>query len=98
MFSSGFKHPKNYQSLRSFLENIVHNRPRGKSIWPAGVEGQIRDDLTGLLLRQSVVHRPVEVIRDLRDVAESNQGANGELFYIRWALRLRVVVELRKLR
>jgi len=36
------------------------------------------DDLPSLLLRQSVIHRPVEVVRDLRNLAGSNQRANRD--------------------
>jgi hypothetical protein len=37
----------------------------------------MRDGLRGLGLRQAVVHRPVEVVRDLRDLAGSYQRADG---------------------
>ena len=36
------------------------------------------DDLRGLRLRQAVVHRPVEVAGQLRHLAGSDQGADGD--------------------
>jgi hypothetical protein len=43
---------------------------------PPGVESQVRDDLSCLLLSQPVVHRPVKMVSDLRDLTRSNQRAD----------------------
>ena len=38
----------------------------------------MRDNLRGLRLCQAVVHRPIEVVRNLRDLAVSNQRADSD--------------------
>ncbi len=38
----------------------------------------MRDDFRGLRLCQAVVHRPIEVVGDLRNLAGSNQGADSD--------------------
>jgi len=38
----------------------------------------MRDDLRSLRLCQAVVHRPIEVVGNLRDLAGSNQGADSD--------------------
>jgi len=60
----------------TFLEDVFHNWQSGKGIRPTGIESQMRDYLRGLRLGQAVVHRPIEVIGNLRDLAGSNQGAD----------------------
>jgi hypothetical protein len=42
-----------------------------------GVEGQVCEHLRGLCLRQAMIHHPVEVIRDLRDVAGGDERTDG---------------------
>lgn len=37
----------------------------------------MRDDLCGLRLGQTTIHRPVQVLRNLRDLAGSSQGADS---------------------
>src|SRR5260370_19096878 len=60
----------------TFLEDILHDRQCRKGIRPTGVEGQLRDSLRGLRLCQTVVHRAIEVVRNLHDLAVSNKGAD----------------------
>jgi hypothetical protein len=59
-------------------QDIFHDRQCGKGIGPTGVERQMRDDLPGLLLRQPVIHRPVQVVCNLRDLARSNQRTDSD--------------------
>src|SRR6266851_3122241 len=62
----------------TFLEYILHDRQCRKGIRPTGVEGQLRDSLRGLRLCQTAVHRAVEVVRNLRDLAVSNKCADRD--------------------
>src|SRR6266851_2916166 len=62
----------------TFFEHILCDRQRREGVRPTDVEGQVRDDLRGLRLRQAVIHRPVEVVGNLRHLAGSNQGADGD--------------------
>ena len=57
---------KSYRSREPLLEDILRHRQGREDIRPPGVERQVRRDLRGLPLCQSVVHRPVQVIRQLR--------------------------------
>lgn len=62
----------------TLLENVLRNRHRGESVWPTGVKGEMRNDFCGLRLTQAVIHRPVEVVRNLRDLTGSNQCADRD--------------------
>src|SRR5258708_30379742 len=62
----------------TFLEDILHDRQCRKGIRPTGVAGQLRDSLRGLRLCQTAVHRAVEVVRNLRDLALSNKCADRD--------------------
>ena len=44
----------------------------------------MRDDLRGLRLRQAIVHRLVEVKRNLRHLARGDQGTDGDKAAIPW--------------
>src|ERR1700730_4774209 len=63
--------------VRTFLENILQDRKCREGIRPTGIEGQVRDHLRSLCLCQAVVHRSIEVVRDLRNLARSNQRAHS---------------------
>ena len=63
--------------MRTFFEDVFHNWQRRKRIWPTDVEGQMHDYLCGLCLCQVVVHRPIEMVRNLRNLAVSNQRADS---------------------
>ena len=54
---------------RAFGEDILGDRQRRERVGPTDIEGKMRHDLRRLLLRQAVIHRPVEVVRDLLDLA-----------------------------
>jgi hypothetical protein len=45
--------------LRPLLEDVLCDRERREDVRPAGVEGEVREDLRGLRLRETVIHRPV---------------------------------------
>jgi hypothetical protein len=63
---------------RTFLETVLCHRERREGIPSTDLEGEMRDDLRGLRLRQAVIHCPVEVVGNLRDLAGSNQGADRD--------------------
>jgi hypothetical protein len=48
----------------------------------------MRDDLPGLLLRQPVIHRPIEVVRDLCDLPGSNQRTDSDRAPVESVLRI----------
>jgi hypothetical protein len=54
----------------TFFEDILCDRERREGVGRPDVEGQVRDDFGCLWLRQAVIHRPVEVIGNLRDLRE----------------------------
>src|SRR5260370_37356400 len=60
----------------TFFEHILCDRQRREGVRPTDVEGQVRDDLRGLRLRQAVIHRPVEVVWHLRDLNGSNPATD----------------------
>src|SRR5436190_527559 len=64
--------------VRTLLEDFPRDRQRREGIRPADVERQMRDDFCGLRLCQAVIHRPVEVIGHLRDLAGSNERAHRD--------------------
>src|SRR6266581_979128 len=72
------------RSFATLLENILCNRERREGVGPAGIKRQLRDHLPGLCLRQAVIHRPVEVVRDLRDLPGSNQGGDSDEAPVAW--------------
>jgi Putative transposase len=51
------------------LKDTLGDRYCGKNVRPTGIESQVCEDLRGLRFRQAIIHRPLEVIRDLRDLA-----------------------------
>src|SRR2546427_10560807 len=61
-----------------FLEDVLCNRQRRENVGPTGVEGELREDLRGLRLRQAVIHRPVEVVGNLRNLTRSYQRADSD--------------------
>src|SRR5258705_3559845 len=71
------RHDLFLRSAQTLLEHFLEYGQRGKCVWPAGVEGEMRNDLAGLLLRQPVIHRPAQMIRDLRDLTGCHEGTDG---------------------
>src|SRR5213592_2966196 len=67
-----------FSLARTFLEDVLCHRQRREDVRPTGVEGKLCKDLRGLRLRETVIHRPVEVIRDLGDLARRYQGADSD--------------------
>src|SRR6516225_5327098 len=72
------------QLFGTFFENILCDRQGRESVRPTCVEGQMRDNFRGLCLRQAVVHCPIEVVRDLRNLAGSNERAHSNQASIPW--------------
>ena|SRR2546425_6411793 len=64
--------------MGTFLEDIFYDRQGGEGIGPTCVESQVRNNFPGLFPSQPIVHRPVEVVRDLRDLGGSNQSAHRD--------------------
>src|SRR3954466_11096107 len=61
-----------------FLENVFCDRQSRENVRPAGVESKVRQDLRRLLSRESVVHRLVQMIGNLRHLAGSYQCADSD--------------------
>src|SRR6266536_1818939 len=61
----------------TFLKDPLGDRYCGKHVRPTGIEGQVCEDLRGLRFRQAIIHRPIEVIRDLRDLAGGDESADS---------------------
>src|SRR2546427_6974334 len=78
---AGSKALAEFSLPRTFLEEVLCHRQRGKDVRPTGVEGKLCKDLRGLRLRETVIHRPVEVIRDLR----SEERRVGKECRSRWS-------------
>src|SRR6516162_4136988 len=72
------------QLFGTFFENILCDRQGRESVRPTCVEGQMRDNFRGLCLRQAAVHCPIEVVRDLRNLAGSNERAHSNQASIPW--------------
>src|SRR5579864_171600 len=58
------------------LKHILYHRKSRERIRPARVESDLGHNFGGLWLGQAVVHGTVQVIRDLWDLARSNQRAH----------------------
>src|SRR6266403_348184 len=58
--------------MGTLLENLLCDRQCREHIRPPDVKGQMRDNLRRLRLRQAVVHRPVEMVGNLRDLPGGN--------------------------
>src|SRR5258708_17399705 len=62
--------------VEPLFDDVLHDRQRREHARPAGIEGELRENLSGLLWRQSVVHRPAEMVGNLGDLAGSDQGTD----------------------
>src|SRR3954462_15792672 len=60
------------------VENGFHDGNCGKGVRPAGVEGDMGDDLSGLGAREALIHGPVEMVRDLGNLARGDQRTYGD--------------------
>src|SRR5204863_420763 len=58
-------------------EDLLGDGHRGEGLRPAGVEGQVRDELDELLLGDAVVLRVLQVEGQLLGVAAGEQGGDG---------------------
>ena len=63
-------------SVRPFVEHVLGHRDGGHGVRPAGVERQVRNDLRRVRLGDTVIHRAVQVIGDLRDLTGCNERAD----------------------
>jgi hypothetical protein len=64
----------------TFLKDILGDRYCGKNVRPAGVKEQVCERLRSFGFRQAVIHRPVEVSRQLRHLSccdESDESTDG---------------------
>src|SRR5882757_9883436 len=59
------------------LDDVLDHRRRRERVGPTRVECEMADDLAGLLLGQPVIHRPVQMVGDLRDLACRDERADG---------------------
>src|SRR6267378_111691 len=68
----------------ALCENILRDRQCRKDVGPTDIEGQMRDDLRGLRLRQPVIHRPVKVRCKLGCLPVGDQSADGDKTAVPW--------------
>ena len=59
----------------ALFENLLGHGHGREGVRPAGIECEVRDHFRGLRLRQTVIHRPVEVARQLGETAGGDQRA-----------------------
>ena len=55
----------------TLLEHARRDRHGGHHVRPAGVEEQVHEHFRRFRFRQAVIHRAVQMKRDLRDLAEA---------------------------
>src|SRR5260370_29347752 len=82
--SSSFDRRVELYLAGALFEHILRDRHRRKDVGPTDIEGQLRDGLRGLRLRQPVIHRPVEVRCKLGCLAFGDQRADGDKTAIPW--------------
>ena len=58
------------------LEDIFYHWESREDVRPAGVEGQVRNDFCCLCPSKSVIHRLIEMVRNLRCLAVGDQRAD----------------------
>jgi hypothetical protein len=66
------------------LQHLFYNRQRGEYVRPTRVEGQLRHHFGGLRLREAVVHCPVQVIRQLRELPRGYKRTDRHQASISW--------------
>ena len=69
----GVRRPLLCRLFWALLEHVLRDRYGGHDVRPAGVEEQVREHFRRLRFRQAVIHRAVQMKRDLRDLARSNE-------------------------
>ena len=70
--------------MGTLFEHILRDGHRRKHVGPADVEGQLRDSLGGLDLRQAVIHCPVEVRSELRGLPVGDQRGDRDETAVPW--------------
>src|SRR5262245_19790646 len=63
--------------LGTLFDHFLDDWRRRARVGPTDVEGEMTEHLAGLLLRQSVIHRPVQVIGDLSHLSGRDESAHG---------------------
>src|SRR4051794_25669014 len=71
-------------SLGPALENLRSDRTGGEGIGPACVEGDLRNHLSGLFLREAVVQGPVQVACELGHLPIRHQRGDGHEAAVAW--------------
>ena len=66
------------------LDDFLDHRRRRECVGPTRIEREMADDFSRLLLGQPVIHRPVQMVGDLRDLAGRDEGANGNEAPVAW--------------
>src|SRR6266487_1542337 len=64
--------------MGTLLENLLCDRQCREDIWPPDIEGQMRNGFRGLRLRKAVIHRPVEMVGNLRDLTGRDERADRD--------------------
>src|SRR3954451_23248856 len=60
------------------LDDVLHDRRGGERIRPTGIERKMAEHLSNFFGRQSVIHRPVQVISDLSDLSGRDESADRD--------------------
>src|SRR3954451_13488254 len=63
---------------RPVLDDLLDHRRRRERVGPTGVECKMSDDLAGFLFCQPIIHRPVQMVGDLRDLAGRDQRTDRD--------------------
>src|SRR4051794_31199651 len=63
-------------SAGALFKNLLRNRHRGEHVGPSRVEGEMRDGLGDLGLRQAIVHPDRDMAGQLRHLTVGDQGAD----------------------
>src|SRR5262245_5236445 len=69
---------------RTLLEHVLGDRHGREDVGPADIEGEMRDRLRRLKLRQAVVHSDIQVTGQLRDLSIRHERADRHQTAIAW--------------
>src|SRR3954453_24002314 len=71
-------------SVLPFVEDVRRDRYRGHRVRPPRVEGQVRNHLGGFDLREAVIHRTIQMERNLGDLTRCDQRAHRHHAAVTW--------------
>jgi hypothetical protein len=75
---TGVSESRRTSYLDRFSNTFLRDRQSREGVGPTRVVGEVHDCLSSLLLAQAVIHCPVEVVRNLGDLAGGDQRAHRD--------------------